>query len=160
MLLAAVANRLPADPPDETGSAWRNFVNRDLLSSILDQIETTLEAVLKRSAGSAEGVQRVRGIAETESRLAAALLDLVDHDETAILDALFYFADVKTSLAERLQDLKSGDDRIIPGVDETDRDQLAGGVVSPVGIIHLYRQYYFELDTFLGTPVQHVWLAP
>jgi hypothetical protein len=160
MLLAAVASRLPADPPDETGSAWANFVNRDLLSTTLDQIETTLEAVLKRSAGSAEGVQRVRSIAETESRLAAAVLDLVDHDETAILDALFYFADVKTSLAESLQDLKSGDDRIIPGVDETDRDQLAGGVVSPVGIIHLYRQYYFELDTFLGTPVQHVWLAP
>lgn len=32
--------------------------------------------------------------------------------------------------------------------------------LSPVGIVHLFRQYFFELDTFLGTPVEHVWLSP
>jgi hypothetical protein len=26
--------------------------------------------------------------------------------------------------------------------------------------VHLYRQFFFELDTFLGTPTGHVWLAP
>lgn len=39
-------------------------------------------------------------------------------------------------------------------------DVLSGTVVSPVGIIHLYRQYFFELDSFLGSPVGHVWVAP
>ena len=32
--------------------------------------------------------------------------------------------------------------------------------LSPLGIVHLYRQYFFELDTFLGTPTGHVWLSP
>ena len=26
--------------------------------------------------------------------------------------------------------------------------------------MHLFRQYFFELDSFLGTPVGHVWLSP
>jgi hypothetical protein len=33
-------------------------------------------------------------------------------------------------------------------------------VLSPIGIIHIFRQYYFEFDTFLGPPVEHVWLSP
>jgi hypothetical protein len=32
--------------------------------------------------------------------------------------------------------------------------------LSPLGIVHLFRQYFFELDTFLGTPTGHVWLSP
>ncbi|MFC5401163.1 hypothetical protein [Cohnella soli] len=32
--------------------------------------------------------------------------------------------------------------------------------VSPLGIVHLYRQFFFELDSFLGTPASHVWLSP
>ena len=32
--------------------------------------------------------------------------------------------------------------------------------LSPISVVHLFRQYFFELDTFLGTPVSHVWLSP
>ena len=32
--------------------------------------------------------------------------------------------------------------------------------LSPVGIVHLFRQYFFEFDTFLGAPAQHIWLSP
>jgi hypothetical protein len=32
--------------------------------------------------------------------------------------------------------------------------------LSPIGIVHLFRQYFFEFDTFLGPPVSHVWLSP
>lgn len=34
------------------------------------------------------------------------------------------------------------------------------GALSPVGLIHLYRQYFFDLGTFLGESVEHIWLAP
>ena len=34
------------------------------------------------------------------------------------------------------------------------------GALSPVGIVHLFRQYFFDLGSFLGEPVEHVWLAP
>lgn len=32
--------------------------------------------------------------------------------------------------------------------------------LSPIGLVHMFRQYFFELDTFLGTPISHVWLSP
>lgn len=34
------------------------------------------------------------------------------------------------------------------------------GVLSPVGFINLYREYFFQLDTFLGPPVGHIWVSP
>ena len=34
------------------------------------------------------------------------------------------------------------------------------GALSPVGFVHLFRQYFFDLGSFLGEPVEHVWLAP
>ncbi len=33
-------------------------------------------------------------------------------------------------------------------------------VLSPLGLVQLYRQYFFEFDTFLGPPVGHVWISP
>ena len=33
-------------------------------------------------------------------------------------------------------------------------------VLSPIGLIHLFRQTFFEFDSFLGEPVEHVWLSP
>ena len=38
-----------------------------------------------------------------------------------------------------------------------DLDRVA---LSPVGMVHLFREYFFEFDTFLGSPVQHIWLSP
>jgi hypothetical protein len=32
--------------------------------------------------------------------------------------------------------------------------------LSPIGIVHLFRQYFFEFETFLGSPVGHIWLSP
>ncbi|MCA1585898.1 MAG: hypothetical protein LC791_14395 [Acidobacteria bacterium] len=42
---------------------------------------------------------------------------------------------------------------------------FAGGkgreaVLSPLGMVHVYRQYFFEFGTFLGAPVEHLWLSP
>lgn len=33
-------------------------------------------------------------------------------------------------------------------------------VLSPIGVIHLYRQYFFDFETFLGPAVAHVWISP
>lgn len=35
----------------------------------------------------------------------------------------------------------------------------AGGL-SPVGLMNLFRQYFFEFDTFLGAPAGHIWVSP
>lgn len=34
------------------------------------------------------------------------------------------------------------------------------GALSPVGFIHIFRQYFFDLGTFMGEPVEHIWLSP
>lgn len=36
------------------------------------------------------------------------------------------------------------------------------GVLSPVGLVlvTLYREYFFQFDTFLGVPVGHIWISP
>lgn len=36
----------------------------------------------------------------------------------------------------------------------------APGVLSPVGLVNLFRQYFFEFDTFLGAPAGHLWISP
>ncbi|WP_199487317.1 hypothetical protein [Actinomadura spongiicola] len=37
---------------------------------------------------------------------------------------------------------------------------VAQGVLSPVGLVNLFRQYFFEFDTFLGAPAGHLWISP
>lgn len=44
----------------------------------------------------------------------------------------------------------------LANIDPSDKS----GVLSPVGFVHLFRQYFFDLGTFLGEPVEHIWLAP
>jgi hypothetical protein len=41
-----------------------------------------------------------------------------------------------------------------------ERFEALKGVLSPVGLVNLFRQYFFEFDTFLGSPSGHVWLSP
>ncbi|MFF1573186.1 hypothetical protein ACFVWR_10590 [Leifsonia sp. NPDC058292] len=33
-------------------------------------------------------------------------------------------------------------------------------VLSPVGLVSLYREYFFEFDNFLGAPSGHLWISP
>jgi hypothetical protein len=36
----------------------------------------------------------------------------------------------------------------------------AQAMLSPVGLVDLFREYFFEFDTFLGAPAGHLWLSP
>ena len=85
---------------------------------------------------------------QRENKIGGYLYWLGHHYPTA-LDA--YFFTPKTSLQEML----------------TWSDPIAGfgekrlqAVLSPIGIIHLFRQYFFEFKSFLGNPVGHVWVSP
>jgi hypothetical protein len=52
-------------------------------------------------------------------------------------------------------------DRIRAGIKLfTDDSPSAKAFLSPIGILHLFKEYFFQLGTFLGEPVGHVWLAP
>jgi hypothetical protein len=50
-------------------------------------------------------------------------------------------------------------DDALAAVADRQRVMAAGGL-SPVGLVSLFRQYFFEFDTFLGTPAGHIWVSP
>ncbi|QIS11184.1 hypothetical protein [Nocardia arthritidis] len=41
-----------------------------------------------------------------------------------------------------------------------DAPPSTAGILSPVGVVDLFREYFFEFDTFLGPPAGHLWLSP
>lgn len=45
-------------------------------------------------------------------------------------------------------------------VDQFDPSKSQDVVLSPIGVIQLYREYFFEFRRFLGPPVGHVWVSP
>jgi hypothetical protein len=48
----------------------------------------------------------------------------------------------------------------LENLDPKDKTHIQSVGLSPISVVHLFRQYFFELDTFLGTPVGHIWLSP
>lgn len=48
----------------------------------------------------------------------------------------------------------------INNIDPRDKENLLNVGLSPLSVVHLFRQYFFEFDTFLGSPVGHIWLSP
>jgi hypothetical protein len=59
--------------------------------------------------------------------------------------------------AAPLSDILRSTDDPLANIDPNDKDS---GALTPVGYVHLFRQYFFDLGTFLGEPVEHIWLAP
>lgn len=39
-------------------------------------------------------------------------------------------------------------------------DAAAQAILSPVGVVNLFREYFFEFDSFLGAPAGHLWISP
>ncbi len=122
---------------------------------------------LEQSLQEAEGVA-VRQL-EQESVIAKVLQDLYNLEDIATLRRIFYsdggvsgspatphdLAELERERA-RLRELAYED----PFLLFRPQQDLQDVSLSPVGIVHLFRQYFFEFDTFLGTPTGHVWLSP
>lgn len=92
-------------------------------------------------------------VMQFESQIAAMLLFHAEGQSGYSPDALAKFFTVTT--ATPLDALFTSTDPLA-NIDPNDRS----GVLSPVGFVHLFRQYFFDLGTFLGEPVEHIWLAP
>jgi hypothetical protein len=88
--------------------------------------------------------------------VAGALNYLYQANMTSVLQELFFKPEFKIVLSD-YQAMKSFVDPLETFDPESDIDLVA---LSPMGMVHIFRQYFFEFDTFLGTPVQHIWLSP
>ena len=100
-----------------------------------------------------------------ESAVAGMLLLLVRHENHDALRELFYASKDDVDTATRLARMAEAEDALeayldISHLNPRDQEHLRSVALSPISVVHLFRQYFFELDTFLGTPEGHVWLSP
>lgn len=100
-----------------------------------------------------------------ESSMAGALLFLAKHQNVDALKSIFFSAKDHTLKAEALVDMLAATNPIdgyldLASLDPRDQEHIQRVALSPISVVHLFRQYFFELDSFLGTPVSHVWLSP
>jgi hypothetical protein len=172
---SVVLDRVAANlPPWEAyaPSVWPQAITRDRLEVILknDVVNAYMAAFaeLRKSAGARGGAPDTSAFERQlayESAVAGALLYLVQAKASAALEEVFYATRNTAERAEALARTLAREDDGLAFLDLTnlnprDRDHLQGVVLSPIAVVHLFRQYFFELDTFLGTPESHVWLSP
>ena len=177
---------LAADLPelaDMGDDRWRDALDRDRVEAALKRVvpqyveayEAACRAVAS-GAGERLAMVRRRTDAESlrigfeaqvryESAVAGSLLHLVDQGRFDTLANLFYSSKDNTATVQMLTTLLKAGGPIEGYVDldtlnPRDQADLAAVALSPISVVHLFRQYFFELDSFLGTPVGHVWLSP
>ncbi len=100
-----------------------------------------------------------------ESSVAGTLLFLKKEKSHKALKEIFYSSTNNTEQARTLIRMLTGADSSdayvgLTNLNPGDRDHLKSVALSPISVVHLFRQYFFELDTFLGPPESHVWLSP
>lgn len=124
--------------------------NRSLASPVLNQfsrLSIARPATEGSVAASNEAV--LSSILTRESVSAGVLLEL---NQTNTPQQL------KTLLSAAVQ-AQANFQYLLRQLDPAESD-LASAAISPIGVVHLFREYFFEFATFLGSPVQHVWLSP
>lgn len=100
-----------------------------------------------------------------ESALAGALALLLKDKQFGTIKDLFFSTlsqrQTALTLAKILSATNSADAYLdLNNLDPTNQEHIRSVALSPISVVHLYRQFFFELDTFLGTPVSHVWMSP
>ena len=144
-------------------SIWDDLIQHDKLNQILNTVVVDkcmnwykLNWDQYRTEVGKEEVpnQMVTAQLNSESALAGYLIYLKENKHFENLKNIFYKFD--RNIPYMLEYLNYQDPLDV--LDPYNDIQRAG--LSPIGIVHLFRQYFFEFDTFLGTPVSHVWLSP
>ncbi|ANN76448.1 hypothetical protein [Bordetella flabilis] len=164
ILMRELARRLPP-PEDYDPAIWDDLLDPAKLDDILQNpvrdwyvawYAQNWQAVREAYRGdSRPAIDWVDAQATRESATAGILASLRAEGLHPILHELFYGKPAQ-ALTELLAPLAYEDpfDVIDP---KKDLDRVG---LSPIGIVHLFRQYFFEFDTFLGSPVGHIWISP
>ncbi|MBY0598960.1 peptidoglycan-binding protein [Bacillus bingmayongensis] len=167
-----------------TEDAWQRLVNSDLLSEILrtkvlehyNEISISCceqnEIVpIEETTDTEDFVlpfeklqhckEEVRNGITNEAKIAGVIKELVANGRVNELNNIFFDKMAIDSKHSFLQALNRKDiDFKDPYLTFDPKKDVTDATLSPLGMVHLFRQYFFELDTFLGTPTGHVWLSP
>jgi len=181
VLLAEITKKLP--PPDSyTPDIWHAALQADNIRKILKEnvtksyteafSEKVKQHTPREAVKSKTSTKVIENLAETfsremnrESAIAGLLMHLHKHRKVELLRELFYVSNSKDEKVTQLLNLVSAPDTetalmALHGATSDINAELLNVIVSPIGVVHLFRQYFFELDSFLGPPVHHVWLSP
>jgi hypothetical protein len=185
IVLDRVAQALP--PHDQLDpSTWPRVITADRLDTILKndvpQVYARSFAEVRKTGRAPAGeITRLARTAEVqrdpadtaaferqlqyESSVAGMLLFLTQSKAHEALEQTFYATRDTTDEAKAMLRTVNGDGDALAmldleHMDPRDVEHLQSVVLSPIGVVHLFRQYFFELDTFLGTPESHVWMSP
>jgi hypothetical protein len=160
---------------DESGftkddpNIWEKLVSAEALQEFLPEVKAILQqdhlAYILRSIPADQRINfnfsahqtQISEILlkriENESSMAGTLNELLNQGKFEILVKIFFPED-------KIFDLNQLDDmnRFLDPMENFDPKTDIGKVsLSPIGIVHLFRQYFFEFDTFLGPPLNHQW---
>ena len=132
-------------------------------SSATDRLRANIDAGMANRGRAIQGAFEHQ--LQYESSVAGALLNLVENKNHQTLKDIFYASkdaiQTASELIKRLESDNAGQAFINLGnLNPRDKAHLDAVALSPISVVHLFRQYFFELDTFLGPPVSHVWLSP
>ncbi len=165
-VLNAVARELPPLERYHDG-VWQEVLAPARLEALLQNEVAPQALAAFHDSQRTNGNQRVATVArmtpspealqvtlDHESTVAGTLATLASARMHADLKRIFY--DRAVGVSDRLMKLRHTD----PFETFDPTKDLGRVALSPVGIVHLFRQYFFEFDTFLGTPVGHVWMSP
>lgn len=156
LLREHIGNRPPRD--------WQEVVNPDRMTQILERLQkilTETEELATRpeiatyvdsfvaTLGQQDRPTLLRALFDKESRIAGYLIFLAQHAPSQLTPLFFRLP--KTDALR----LAAFSDPLLNFGENAYR-----AILSPVGIIHLYREYFFEFDSFLGPAVGHTWLSP
>ncbi|MFE9581549.1 hypothetical protein ACFYO1_34590 [Nocardia sp. NPDC006044] len=143
---------------------WRPLFAAEQLQKVLDEATTKVTTAHLTAVRALDRVAPADAESDNalllnklsrESVVAGSVHALNQTDQVKALGQLF-FADPDQTVAAK--DVSGLFDPL------QTLDPTNGGIsrvsLSPIGIVHLFRQYFFEFASFLGTPVQHVWLSP
>jgi hypothetical protein len=181
-LLKAIAEQLPREPIRR--EAWRDFITPDRLMALLrdpvfpwyrdeamrscrelrsralerDEPRGVLERRMNDLLDTSES--RTRTALEYESKIAGVLLEAVGRGKFPFLTKLFYDMAEDSEVAFEAALGNAAPDFRDPFLQFDPRKDIKDVSLSPISIVHLFRQFFFEFDTFLGTPTGHVWLSP
>jgi len=160
----AIVDRINSDGYDlRDDGVWERLVSQDALREILAKaigdpgLAAEASAFLERNElGTASALTARTMPYNRESIVAGALNALYENKSYPVLREIFAKKAAAVALGTLLEMRRFVDplESFDPG---TDLDRVT---LSPIGLVHLYREYFFEFDTFLGSPVQHIWLSP
>ncbi len=151
--VAQSAHTMRGGSGELNSAQWKGLLTAKTLQGMIQQAVEQLPADLGSADPAVSSGLAGQGVRRNETVgtyiATASLLSYLAGTAPEVLNRLFFSKQADWELA-------------LPGIDPlaTFSPQGRKAVLAPIGLLHIFRQYFFEFDTFLGPPVGHVWLSP